>query len=163
VTPHQALTVAVRLFAILVALYALREFLGFAFARSEYLDASAVPVAAVFTVVALAVVTVLWFFPRSIARGLLPGSADTPAPPSPPDVWIGVGSSVIGLWLIATALPGLFRNTVIMYLFRPQSALDTSGLRDGLLYLCAQLVVGILLVFGANGIRRLIVWAQDRP
>ena len=158
-TPHQALTVAVRLFAIVVALYVLREMAAFFIAyRGGNNDSW--ELAVVFSVLTLMFVTVLWFFPRSIARNLLPGSSETPAPPTQPDSWIAVGVSLIGLWLMADALPASMRNLLLMYLFRSEAAMDTSGLRDGLLYYALEFIVGVALLFGANGIKRLIVWAR---
>lgn len=38
--------------------------------------------------------------------------------------------------------------------------MDTSGLRDGLLYYALEFIVGVALLFRANGIKRLIVWAR---
>jgi hypothetical protein len=110
-------------------------------------------------VVTAAFLAFLWLFPRSVARGLLPLSSDTPAPPSPPEAWLATGTSLIGLWLVATAVPALTRNSLAMYLFRSQST-DLSGLRDGLLYYFLQLVIGIGLIVSANGIRRVLLWAR---
>jgi hypothetical protein len=157
-TPHQALTVAVRLFAIIVALYVLREMAAFFIADVDQKDGFPA-IAVVFTVLTVILVIVLWFFPRSIARNLLPLSSDTPAPPSQPDAWIAAGASLIGLWLIADALPGLMRNSLLMLLFRSEP-MDMSGLRSGLLYYGLRFIVGVALLFGANGIKRLIVWAR---
>src|SRR5687768_8316107 len=109
-TPHQTLAVALRLFAIVVALYAVRDLLGFYFAGRERDDAWALPLLAVSFVLSACLVLVLWFYPKSIARGLLPLSADVPATPSSPDAWLAVGSAVIGLWLVASAVPALLRN-----------------------------------------------------
>jgi hypothetical protein len=157
-TPHQALTVAVRLFAILVALYAGREMAAFFITDFDQKSGFAA-LAVVFSVLSVMLVIVLWLFPRSIARNLLPLSVDAPAPPTHPDAWIAVGASLIGLWLIADALPGLMRNSLLMLLFRAEPR-DISGLASGLLYYALQFVVGVALLFGANGIKRFILWAR---
>jgi hypothetical protein len=47
----------------------------------------------------------------------------------------------------------------VMYLYRSDS-IDMSGLISGLIYLLAQIIVGVLLVVGANGIRRFVWWAR---
>jgi hypothetical protein len=159
-TPHQTLAVAVRLFAIVVALYAVRDLLGFYVAGRERSDAWALPLVAVFFALSVALVLVLWFFPKSIARGLLPVSADAPATPSAPDAWLAIGSALIGLWLVATALPALARNLVLLYLFRAESAMDRSGLMDGLLFYVGQLAIGMALIFGAKGIKNFLSWAR---
>ena len=104
-------------------------------------------------------VVALWLFPRSIARGLLPLSSDTPAKPSVPDMWLAIGSALIGLWLVASAFPALTRNLLVLYIFRLES-MDKSGVMSGLLYYAVQLIVGAALIFGANGIRNFISWAR---
>jgi hypothetical protein len=160
VTPHQTLAVAVRLFALVMALYVGRELLGYYVAARDENDAHASPIVAAVSIVAILVLAVLWFFPRSIARGLLPLSSDTPAEPSAPDTWLAVGSSLIGLWLVASAVPALMRNALVMYFFRAEDSLDRSGLMSGLLYYLLQFAVGAALILGANGIRNLIAWAR---
>jgi hypothetical protein len=158
-TPHQTLAVAVRLFAILLGLYAARELLGFYIAGRERDDTYALPIVAVASTLAIVVVAALWFFPKSIARGLLPLSGDTPPKPSAPDVWLGFGSSLIGLWLVASAIPALMRNFMVMYIFRSES-MDKSGLISGLLYYAIQFAVGAVLIFGASSVKNFIAWAR---
>lgn len=158
-TPHQTLAVAVRLFAVWLAVIAVRELVGGYIAGRERNDAYLLPIVAAVAVVAAVFVVVLWFFPRTIARGLLPPGPDAPAKPSAPEVWFAVGCSLLGLWLAASAIPGVLRNLGIMYLYKSES-IDPSGLVSGLIYLFAQIGVGVLLIVGANGIRRLVWWAR---
>ena len=158
-TPHQTLAVAVRLFAICFAIYAVRELLGFYVAGRERNDQYSASIVATVTVVAILLLVVLWFFPKSIARGLLPLSSDTPAKSSTPEMWIAAGSSLIGLWLVAASVPALLRNGLVMYLFRSESV-DTSSFISGLIYYAIQFLVGVGLIVGANSIRRFILWAR---
>src|SRR5262245_3631244 len=158
-TPHQTLAVAVRLFAILLALYAVRELLGIYVAGRDWDDAYLVPIVAAVFVLVFALLIVLWFFPRSIARGLLPLSSDTPTEPSTPDAWLAIGSALIGLWLVASAMPAIARNLLVLYIFRSDTT-DKTSLTHGLLYYLLQFAVGAALVFGANGVRNLIAWAR---
>src|SRR5689334_19176190 len=115
-TPHQMLTVAVRLFAIWLGLFAGRELLGMYLTGrqrgEEYMGAIATGV----SILAIVIVIGLWFFPRTIARKLLPSSSDAPKAPAAPHTWFAVGASLIGLWLLATAVPGLLRNFFVLYL-----------------------------------------------
>jgi hypothetical protein len=158
-TPHQTLAVAVRLFAIWLTIYGARELLGFYIAAEEHGDRHSVMIVAAVILVTAAFLVLLWFFPRTIARGLLPLSGDTVAKPSPPEMWIAVGASVIGLWLVASALPALLRNGLVMYLFRAES-LDRTGLTSGMIYYGIQLLVGLGLMLGVNGLRKLFLWAR---
>ena len=121
--------------------------------------ASILPVVVIVGFVTVVLVVVLWFFPRSIARGLLPSEGDTPAKRAIPEVWFAIGTSLMGLWLVASAIPGVLRNLWVMYVFRSESV-ETDGLLNGLIFLFAQIIVGIVLIVGAEGIRRFIWWAR---
>jgi hypothetical protein len=158
-TAHQTLAVAVRLFAVWLAVIAIRELAGGFIAGRDKSDAYILPIVVVAAVVSAVFVIVLWFFPRTIARGLLPSGHEAPANPSAPEVWFAIGCSLLGLWLAASAVPGVLRNLSVMYLYRSDS-IDMSGLISGLIYLLAQIIVGVLLVVGANGIRRFVWWAR---
>ena len=158
-TPHQTLAVVVRLFAIWLALYAARELVGVYVAGRERDDAYILPVVATVSALAIVFVGLLWFFPKTIARGLLPLASDTPAKTSSPETWIAVGASLIGLWLAASAVPGALRNFFVLYIFRSES-LDTSGVVSGLVYLLLQVAVGVALIFGANSVKRFVLWAR---
>jgi hypothetical protein len=81
-TPHQTLAVAVRLFAILLALFAARELLGIYVAGRDWNDPYLLSIVVVAFILVSALLIALWFFPKSIARGLLPLASDTPAKPS---------------------------------------------------------------------------------
>jgi hypothetical protein len=158
-TPHQTLAVAVRLFALWLAIYAARELVGAYVAGRDRSDTDVLPVVTVVSTLATIFVAALWFFPKSIACGLLPLSTETPAKTIGPDSWLAVGSALIGLWLVASAMPGLFRNLFVLYLFRSE-AVDTSGVIPGLVFLFVQLAVGAALIFGASAVRRFILWAR---
>jgi hypothetical protein len=161
-TPHQILAVTVRLFAIWLALIVGRELIGAYVAGRARDDAYIFSLAVTVAAVSVVIVVVLWFFPRTIARGLLPSSIDRQAPVEPrfpPEVWFAVGSSLIGLWLLASAVPGLLRNLFVMFIFRSDNV-DTSGLITGLVYLSIQIVVGVALIVWSEGIRRLVWWLR---
>ena len=157
-TPHQTLAVAVRLFAVWLALVVIREILGsYFFARRE--QEALLPIIAILGLVAAGLVLILWFFPRTIARGLLPSRSEAPAQPTAPETWLAIGVSLIGVWLTASAIPGLLRHLSLLYLYAPD-AIDKSGLIGGFIFLFAQVAVGVLLMVGGNGIRRFIWWAR---
>jgi hypothetical protein len=162
-TPHQTLAVAVRLFVIWLAIYVGREFFGFYSGASDKDFENALPIVVILGLVAILVLVVLWFFPKSVARGLLTQSTDTQAAPSAPQVWLAVGSSLIGLWLLASAVPALLRNTWVAYLYGPDFKAykpNTAWLVDGLLFYTVQSLVGLGLIIRANGIAKLIWWAR---
>jgi hypothetical protein len=159
-TPNQALAVAVRLFAIVFLIYMVRELLAFYASGLQQGDPYLLPIVAIVSVLATLFVVVLWFFPRTIARGLLPSSSEAPVQASPPDIWFATGSCLIGLWLMASAVPALARNPLVLYFFRNDSV-DMSGLRSGLLYYSIQFVVGVGLLLGASGLRKVFLWVRN--
>jgi hypothetical protein len=157
-TPHQTLAVAARLFATWLAFYFAREFFWFISTGHQKYPYE-IAIMTILGLLGLLLLVVLWFFPKSVARGLLTLSTDVPAEPSPPQVWLAVGSSLIGLWLVASAVPALLRNSWVMYAFGSEYG-NRAALVDGVLYYVAQCLVGAALIFGANGIAKLIWWAR---
>ena len=159
-TPHQTLAVAARLFAIWLAFYITREFFWFITSDHQRSRPYEIAIMTIVGLLALLLLVVLWFFPKSIARGLLTLSTDVPADPSTPRVWLTVGSSLIGLWLLASAVPALLRNSWVMYAFGSEYG-NKAALIDSVLYYVVQCLIGLVLIFGANGIARLIWWARN--
>jgi len=159
-TPHQTLAVAVRLFAVVIALYAARELLSYLIAFGQVNDSIAPGLVVGVLLLFGAAAAVLWFFPKSVARGLLASSNDAPAAPSTPDAWLAVGSALIGLWLAASAFAILARNLSLLFLFWSDARIDRSDFLGGILYGAAELVAGLALMFGATRIRNFLVWAR---
>ena len=159
-SPHQTLAVAVRLFAIWLAIYWVRFVPGFYFEGLRQDDSSALAIALVTSVFAILCLLVLWFFPRMIARGLLPSPTAEPAPTASPDVWFSVGSTLLGLFVMTTAVPALLRNLAVLFLTR-SGEMDTSNLKYALFYYSVEFVIGLWLILGAKGIKNLIVWARN--
>jgi len=157
VTPHQALALGVRLFAIWCALAIVREVVAF-MTSWRPLDDSALVVVTGGSVLSAIFLLVLWFFPKSISRGLLPHSSDVPTQTLSYQRWFTLGTALIGLWFVASAITPILRNLSVLYVFRPEltNPEDLRSLRVGLLYYVAELVLGLCLLFGATGVRKLI-------
>jgi len=158
VTPHQALALGVRLFAIWCALAIVREVVAFITSWRPQDDSNALVVVIGGSVLSAIFLLILWFFPKSIARGLLPHSADAPTQTLSYQMWFTLGTALLGLWFVASAITPILRNLSVMYVFRPEliSPEDLRSLRVGLLYYVVELVLGLCLLFGATGIRKLI-------
>jgi len=73
-------------------------------------------------------------------------------------MWFTLGTALIGLWFVASAITPILRNLSVLYVFRPEltNPEDLRSLRVGLLYYVAELVLGLCLLFGATGVRKLI-------
>jgi len=159
-SPHQTVAVAVRLFAVWFAIYVMRESSSFYFQGRAQRDPYVLVIVLAILMLAVAFIAVLWFFPRSIAQGLLPAAGAQPQPPASADTWLAMGCGLIGLWLLTSALPPFIRNSLLLYLYRSDGS-DTTNLRIGLFYFAAELVIAAWLICGANGFRKIFWWARQ--
>jgi hypothetical protein len=161
-SPHQALALGVRLFAIWFALVTVREVLAFLGTWRSWDDSQALLFLIGGSIVTLGIVFVLWRFPKSIAQGLLPTSVDVPTQTSSYQTWFTLGTALIGLWFVASAIAPMLRNLSVMYLFTSElrNAEDLRLLKTGIFYYVVELVLGLCLLFGATGIANFISWAR---
>ena len=161
-TPHQTIAVAIRLFAIWLAIYFLRAAPGYYYGSKTY---NAPDFAVTFIVVTLAIVAVafliLWFFPSNIAKGILPAEtiSNSNLAPVSPDRWFAVGASLLGLWLVADAIPALVR---FIFLGLLSNRLTSPIYHDESIYLnviyyVTELAIGLYLLLGAKGLRSLVM------
>jgi hypothetical protein len=128
-SPHQALALGVRLFAIWFALVTVREVLGFIGTWRSWDDAQALLFLIGGSILTLGIVLALWLFPKSIARGLLPTSNDVSTQTSSYQMWFTLGTALIGLWFVASAIAPILRNLSVMYVFTSELA------KSGILFL----------------------------
>jgi len=163
VTPHQTLALGVRLFAIWYALVIVREAVAFLTSWRPPYDSQVLAVVIGGSILSAIILLILWFFPKSIARGLLPHSSDVPTQASSYQMWFTLGTALIGLWFVASAIAPILRNLSVMYVFRPElmNTEDLRSLREGLFYYVVELLLGLGLLFGATGIRKFVLWVRS--
>jgi hypothetical protein len=155
-SPHQTIAVAVRLFAVWLVIYVARDMLALYLEGNKQHDPHSFWIATFVSVLGAAFCLILWLFPRSVARTLLSNnSRDTPSTSSP-DLWLGMGCALIGLWLLTSAVPALIRNSWILLLYRSDA--DTSSLRLSYLYYVPEVLIAIWLILGAKGFRK-VFWS----
>jgi hypothetical protein len=161
-SPHQALALGVRLFAIWFALVTVHEVLGFLGTWRSWDDSQALLFLIGGSILTLGIVLVLWLFPKSIARGLLPTSNDVSTQTSSYQMWFTLGTALIGLWFVASAIAPILRNLSVMYVFTSElrNLEDLRSLRVGIFYYVVELVLGLCLLFGATGITKFVWWAR---
>jgi hypothetical protein len=75
-------------------------------------------------------------------------------------MWFSVGSTLLGLFVMTTALPALLRNLAVLFLTR-SGDIDTGNLKYALFYYFAEFVIGLWLILGAKGVKNLVVWARN--
>jgi hypothetical protein len=158
-SPHQIIAVAVRLFAVWLAIYISRDVLWFFFEGTKQQDQYPVWISMVIALASIVTVLALWLFPRTIARRLLSAESADAAPVSA-DLWLAMGCALIGIWLLSSGIPGLIRNSFVLILYRSADT-DTSALRASFAFYIPQVAVALWLILGAKGIRKLFWWARS--
>jgi hypothetical protein len=157
VTPYQCVALALRLFAVWLALQALGMLPSF-FAPRAFESPNFVWMSFLLAITA-AVIVVLWVFPRAIAGKLLPPPDTEQRASATPDLWLAMGCTLLGLWTLITVLPRLLFDLYAMS--STPTFEDASALRVGVLYGAFRLAIGLWLVLGAKGVRKLFWWAQN--
>jgi hypothetical protein len=73
-------------------------------------------------------------------------------------MWFTLGTALLGLWFVASSITPILRNLSVMYVFRPElmNAEDLRSMRVDVFYYVVELVLGLCLLFGASGIRKLV-------
>jgi hypothetical protein len=162
-TPQQTLALGVRLFVIWYALILVREISASIVVGPRQYDSDWIFLALAGTLISLVVLFFLWRFPMRIAQGLLPDSNELPMQSSSYRMWFTIGTALIGLWFVASAITPIFRNLSVMFLFRSEleNAEHLRSLRAGLLYYTVELILGLCIIFGATGIRKLLWRIRD--
>jgi hypothetical protein len=157
-SPHQTIAVAVRVFAIWLAIGVLRTIPALFFLPDRVKSAVYLYNIDVF-IVSVVVVVVLLCFPHTIAVKLLPPHAANPLPAASSDTWLAMGCALIGMWMLTYAVPALVRDTYIV-LYNP-SADDVPKIKTWILYNFLEVAIAAWLIFGARGFRKLFWWARD--
>jgi hypothetical protein len=155
-SPHQAVAVGLRLFAVWLGIYGFRTVVSFAYVRD-----SAVPgfgAAVAFLALTVLLVIALWFFPRSIAGKLLSSDTAKSETSATPDLWLAMGCALLGLWMLTSALPSLLLDTYALLYMDTTS--DDTNLERSVLYCAVEVSIALCLVFGAKGFRKMFWWAQ---
>ena len=153
--PHQVVAVAVRLFAISLALAALNA-LPIVTIGQFSLGGGHPPgfVYSLFLIVlTMALALLLWVFPYSVAGKLVPKTAEPAAETTAADTWLAIGCAVIGLWILSRALPGLLRDLYVLGTL--DSYADAHDIKSWALFNFIQLVIAAWLAFGSAGFRKL--------
>jgi hypothetical protein len=158
-SPHQTVAVAVRIFTVWLLLYSTSDILSFYFDSEARGHAGALTVAFAALALTCAVGAALWAFPLTVARKLLPPSAAEPAPPATPDAWLAVGCTLIGLWVLSSAVPLLFRD-LLMHALYPEALAQPGGNLYVFRYV-AEIVIAVWLVCGAKGVAAIFRWARS--
>ena len=161
-SPHQTIAVAIRLFAVWLAIYAGRTAPSFYRELVRMNDSAGSAIVIGISLLIVIFILYLWFFPKTVARGLLDSNSAAPVEAASPDTWFAVGCALLGLWLIVPALANLIYDLFTLYWAQRNPGVDTSDLRPAWIYYLAEIGFGIWLLLGARGARRIFWWARNR-
>lgn len=153
--------IAVRLFSIFMFVYLVRYMSSFIPIITDpitYKGRQLLPI--LFVIVLIFVATLLWFFPLTVAKKILPNINPSPAsvPLAAKEIEL-VAFTVLGLWMLAHAIPDVFYWGTFVYMIK-SSNLSVGGLRpeqvSAILATIIELAIGLWLLVSSNGIIQLI-------
>ncbi len=155
--------IAIRLFAIYLAVVALRLIAAAAGAAALMQDAGfgfGLLIHAAVIVLVAAIALWFWNFPLTIARKLLPVMKEPRSEENAgPSVLVSVALTLMGVWLLAGAvIDGTYWLTLLV--MTQQVGFEghqfTHEQVANMLATVAELVLALVLLFGATGLRRLL-------
>jgi hypothetical protein len=71
-----------------------------------------------------------------------------------------MGCALIGLWVVSSTLPSLIQDALILLAWSGGSD-DISSVKHQLVYNAVEVAVGIWLVLGGKGFRKIFWWARN--
>jgi hypothetical protein len=157
VTPQQIVALALRLFAIWLALQTLRLLPSFFTARR--IESTGYVWMTFMLALTVVVIVALWVFPRTIAGKLMPTPDPQPQPSATPGVWLAIGCTLLGLWVLTTTIPGLVYDALALN--ELSSYDDRSELQHSIVSYVVEIGIALWLILGAKGVRKLFRWAQN--
>lgn len=153
-TNTQIVGIGVRLFAVWLVVYVLRNAPALWLFGSREIGPAGI--ATVITVSALMVViaAVLWFFPLTVARKLIPESLLSRSADLPREDFQRMGFCLLGLWVLAEAIPLAVRYGYMLYhALKPNSMIELGlNIPGAFIHAMVQLAIGVWLLFGAKGL-----------
>lgn len=158
---EQIVGIAVRLFAIFLGLYTLR-YVGGILRYTVEPSLSNVSVTFLFlpALILALVAILLWFFPLTVATKIIPSIKTSSAPTSLDAGGIEViAFSVMGLWVLTTAIPDAFHWITFVYLAKSVNVGNSELSPENIGYIVStivELVIGFWLLFGSRGLLGII-------
>jgi hypothetical protein len=160
VNREDIVAVLVRLFAVYMLFVVIRAVPALASTSAESGDATAT-IAIAASLVAVGLLTaLLWFFPLTIARKLLPAATDSTSGTAlgAPAAW-SLAICALGLWVLTSALADAVYWIVFYFRTRElglELAQYSPGDQAGMAATLVELALGVILTFGSTGLRALL-------
>ena len=154
------IAIASRLFAVFLLVTVARSFPSAMVVVGQGVDQISWVLAAIVLGSSLVVCAVLWFFPLTIARKLLPAMKEPRSESAMSgSVALSVGLTLLGIWVLATAIPdAIYWGTLLLLTRQMDVDYYQWGHEQvaGIVTTVTELVLAAWLIFGSSGIKRLI-------
>lgn len=143
----------VRLFAVWLASWALRNLLAFWVFEMPGISAEAQIFTVLFSLLMLLLAAALWFFPLSVSSKLIPASTLSDHPMLSAVQIQSVGASLLGLWMLANTTPKLIYMAIA--LSARTTPLNAASYAT-IVQLLVEMAISFWLLLGARGILNFI-------
>jgi len=159
-TKEQVFGLAVKLFAIYLLVSGLRSITGVIQIADHASGFAGIWwVAGSYLFVFVCIALLLWFFPVTVARKLLPKDDRKPEEKdiSLKDIDI-IAYSILGVWLLATTIPDVIYWILVMYTLEHKGLIHymSHARVANVVATTIQFIIGVWLLLGAKGLRGLI-------
>lgn len=159
----QIVGLGVRLFAIWLSFYVIRQTPGLIFVNTRDMpDASANVATVIVAIVLLLICVALWRFPLAVAKKLVPEAAPGQPTRLPVEQLEAAAFSLLGLWLLTEAIPhAVYVSMITYHSSRPNAMVTLTPYNYATIaQMFAELGVGLWLLLGAKGLRGLLHWVR---
>lgn len=153
--------IAVRLFAVFLAIYTLRtSFVFVQFSSQVEFDAKAIVAAVAVVAACVGAALLLWFFPLSVARKLLPVMKEPRSESTVGgDTLFSLALVLMGLWILANAvIDGIYWLSTLLAMRSadmPFSTLPPSD-KAAMVATAVEAIIAMFLILGSTGIRNVV-------
>lgn len=162
-SPTQITAVCVRLFAVWLFLYVLSSLTGSYVEATKYNTISSLsPIAWAFGGIA-AICALLWLFPVFVARKILPDTSSPQVLNAAFESWFSLGCSLIGVWVLAKAIPALASYLIVNYFGQkiyPGTFVIEPNWPLMVTFNVLHVAFGLWLFLGAKGLKKVLDWAR---
>jgi len=163
-TSAQIVGLGVRLFAIWLVVSVLQHVPNmWQFSASVESRTSVYVVTLAVGLLLLLLAMALWFFPLTVAKALIPSSSKTDYVKVPLEQAQSVGFTLLGLWVLASAVPDSFYWLFMLYQASVPELKFELGTRHyaSVMSTAVRLVLGIWLLFGVRGLLGVLRWERS--
>lgn len=163
-SPNQSLVVVVRLFALWLIGYYVTAAPWFYVQTERFSPDSAVFYTLGAAVIVLALSAALWYFASWIAGRLVSDSNKVAEQQGAFDSWFSVGCALIGLWVLAKAIPALLHYFIANFMgsnMFPNTYMVTPEWHLTAIFNTIQVFFGLALFLGGRSLNKIMLWVRN--